>query len=67
MIREGERHEEAVVAGRVRGHAACKRRDGAGAIRIGAINPYSGPVALYGDEVARGYQLQSMRRTPRAA
>jgi branched-chain amino acid transport system substrate-binding protein len=26
-------------------------------IRIGAINPYSGPVALYGDEVARGYQL----------
>ena len=26
-------------------------------VRIGAINPYSGPVALYGDEVARGYQL----------
>src|SRR5437879_3391236 len=26
-------------------------------IRIGAINPYSGPVAPYGDEVARGYQL----------
>ena len=26
-------------------------------IRIGAINPYSGPVALYGDELARGYQL----------
>ena len=26
-------------------------------IRIGAINPYSGPTALYGDEVARGYQL----------
>jgi branched-chain amino acid transport system substrate-binding protein len=26
-------------------------------IRIGAINPYSGPVALYGDEVSRGYQL----------
>jgi branched-chain amino acid transport system substrate-binding protein len=26
-------------------------------IRIGAVNPYSGPVALYGDEVARGYQL----------
>jgi len=26
-------------------------------IRVGAINPYSGPVALYGDEVARGYQL----------
>jgi branched-chain amino acid transport system substrate-binding protein len=27
------------------------------ALRIGAINPYSGPLALYGDEVARGYQL----------
>lgn len=26
-------------------------------IRIGAINPYSGPLALYGDELARGYQL----------
>lgn len=26
-------------------------------IRIGAINPYSGPAALYGDELARGYQL----------
>ena len=27
------------------------------ALRIGAINPYSGPLALYGDELARGYQL----------
>jgi len=26
-------------------------------LHIGAINPYSGPLALYGDEVARGYQL----------
>jgi branched-chain amino acid transport system substrate-binding protein len=26
-------------------------------IRIGAINPYSGPTALYGDEVSRGYQI----------
>jgi branched-chain amino acid transport system substrate-binding protein len=26
-------------------------------IRIGAINPYSGPLALYGDELTRGYQL----------
>lgn len=26
-------------------------------VRIGAINPYSGPLALYGDELARGYQL----------
>jgi len=26
-------------------------------IRIGAINPYSGPTALYGDETSRGYQI----------
>ncbi|HYL23313.1 MAG TPA: ABC transporter substrate-binding protein [Burkholderiales bacterium] len=26
-------------------------------LKIGAINPYSGPLALYGDEMARGYQL----------
>ncbi|MFN0318021.1 MAG: ABC transporter substrate-binding protein [Burkholderiales bacterium] len=26
-------------------------------LRIGAVNPYSGPLALYGDELARGYQL----------
>lgn len=26
-------------------------------LRIAAINPYSGPLALYGDELARGYQL----------
>jgi len=26
-------------------------------LRIGAINPYSGPMALYGDEMTRGYQL----------
>jgi branched-chain amino acid transport system substrate-binding protein len=26
-------------------------------IRVGAINPYTGPTALYGDELARGYQL----------
>lgn len=26
-------------------------------LKIGAINPYSGPLALYGDELARGYQL----------
>ncbi|WP_137389878.1 ABC transporter substrate-binding protein [Rhodoligotrophos defluvii] len=25
--------------------------------KIGAINPYSGPMALYGDEVTRGYEL----------
>ncbi len=26
-------------------------------LKVGAINPYSGPLALYGDELARGYQL----------
>ncbi len=26
-------------------------------LRIGAINPISGPLALYGDELSRGYQL----------
>jgi branched-chain amino acid transport system substrate-binding protein len=25
--------------------------------KVGAINPYSGPTALYGDEVTRGYEL----------
>jgi branched-chain amino acid transport system substrate-binding protein len=26
-------------------------------IKIGAVNPYSGPLALYGDELTRGYEL----------
>ena len=26
-------------------------------LRIGALNPYSGPLALYGTEVTRGYEL----------
>lgn len=26
-------------------------------VRIGALNPYSGPLALYGTEVTRGYEL----------
>lgn len=26
-------------------------------LKIGAINPYSGPLALYGDETTRGYEL----------
>jgi len=26
-------------------------------IRVGAVNPYSGPLAQFGDEVARGYEL----------
>ena len=39
---------------------------GAGAaqepLKIGAINPYSGPLALYGDEMARGYQIAVNQR-----
>ena len=27
------------------------------AIKIGALNPYSGPLALYGTEVTRGYEI----------
>ena len=43
----------AALAAALTAGAACAQEP----IRIGAINPYSGPVALYGDEVARGYQL----------
>ena len=28
-----------------------------GVLKIGAINPYSGPMALYGDELTRGFEL----------
>jgi branched-chain amino acid transport system substrate-binding protein len=38
--------------------AASRRRAlAAEPIRIGAINPYSGPMALYGTEVTHGYEL----------
>jgi branched-chain amino acid transport system substrate-binding protein len=30
-------------------------------IKIGALNPYSGPLALYGTEVTRGYELATDR------
>lgn len=42
----------ALFAGLIAGSAFAQEP-----IRIGAINPYSGPTALYGDELARGYQL----------
>ena len=29
----------------------------AGVLKVGVINPFSGPMALYGEEVTRGYQL----------
>jgi branched-chain amino acid transport system substrate-binding protein len=34
------------------GHAHAQQT-----IRVGALNPYSGPMALYGTEVTRGYEL----------
>ena len=40
--------------------AAAAMAQGAAAqqvLKIGAINPYSGPLALYGTEVGRGYEL----------
>ena len=42
----------AVAASGIASHALAQAT-----LRIGALNPYSGPLALYGDEVARGYQL----------
>jgi branched-chain amino acid transport system substrate-binding protein len=42
------------LSGLALGAAPARAQD---TVRIGAINPYSGPLALYGDEVARGYQL----------
>ena len=36
-------------------------------LKIGAVNPYSGALALYGDEITRGYELAVDRPTRRAA
>jgi len=33
------------------------RASAADPIKIGAVNPYTGPMALYGDEVTRGFEL----------
>lgn len=37
--------------------AVSASANAAAPIRIGALNPYSGPMALYGTEVTRGYEL----------
>ena len=34
-----------------------ERASAQGVLKIGAINPYSGPLALYGDELTRGFEL----------
>ena len=39
------------------GAALVAHQAAAQTIKIGAINPYSGPLALYGTEVTRGYEL----------
>lgn len=39
------------------GAALAQQAWAQGAIKIGALNPYSGPLALYGTEVTRGYEL----------
>jgi len=36
---------------------AMKTAHAAGTLKIGVINPFSGPMAIYGDEVTRCYQL----------
>ncbi|MDB5849615.1 MAG: livK [Rhodoferax sp.] len=49
-----------LVAGAVIGAMAMAMAPAAFAqqpIKIGALNPYSGPLALYGTEVTRGYEL----------
>jgi len=54
MLAKGLKHlcTAAVLAAAMTGVAHAQN-----VIKIGAINPYSGPLALYGDELARGYQL----------
>ena len=43
----------ALIAGATIGSAALAQQT----LKIGALNPYSGPLALYGTEVTRGYEL----------
>jgi branched-chain amino acid transport system substrate-binding protein len=37
--------------------ASATRASAQGVLKVGAINPYAGGMALYGDELARGYEL----------
>jgi branched-chain amino acid transport system substrate-binding protein len=37
------------------------RASAADVIKIGAVNPYSGPMALYGDELTRGFEMAAER------
>ncbi len=34
-------------------------------LKIGVVNPFSGGMALYGDEMTRGYEIAAPRRMPR--
>lgn len=44
----------ALLLGALLGPTGSNAQD---AIKIGAINPYTGPLAVFGDEVTRGYEL----------
>lgn len=43
------------------GAALAQQAWAQGTIKVGALNPYSGPLALYGTEVTRGYELAADR------
>ncbi len=50
-----------VAAASVAAAGFATRARAADPIKIGAINPYSGGAALYGDETTRGYELAAMQ------
>ena len=50
-------HRRAFIATSAAAAAIATQARAAGPLRIGAINPYSGGPALYGDETTRGYEL----------
>lgn len=57
FVRSAKRALGALTIGAIAGATLMSGPAAAQTLRIGAINPYSGPLALYGDELARGYQL----------
>jgi len=57
MLRLGKRFIEATGIALALAAAAGSGAFAADSLKVGAVNPYSGPLALYGDELARGYEL----------
>lgn len=51
------RHFTGVAAGALLALGTCSATAQQAPIKIGAINPYAGAMAQYGDEVTRGYEL----------